>query len=298
MRNNRGKNILQLHFIVFIFGFTSVIGALISISAIPLTIYRMGIAALFLALFIFLYDIKKIKLKRSLIIKILISGIIISLHWITFFYAIKISNVSITVSMMSSAAFLTALIEPLFFKKKFLLHEIVLGITSLLGVSIIFNAELQYINGLIVALVSAILVSVFTLLNSTMVNNNSSITISFYELFTGFIFSLFYFYLFVEKPLFSIKLSSQDLVLLLILGIICTSYAFTKSIDLINYLKPFTIMMIINMEPVYAILISLLILGESEYLSINFYIGFIIVLLSVIINGIFKYKKIKSHIFE
>ena len=291
MQNNRGKNILQLHFIVFIFGFTSVLGALISISALPITIYRMGIASFFLALFIFFYDKNKFKLRKALIIKILICGLIIALHWITFFYAIKISNVSITVSMMSSAAFLTSLIEPLFFKKKILLYELILGILSLFGVSIIFNAEIKYIDGLIVALISSVLVSVFTILNSRIVINNSSISISFYELFIGFLFSLFYYYLFIDTSLFLEKINYQDLIFLLILGVICTSYAFTKSVDLIKYLKPFTIMMIINMEPVYAILISLLIFGESEYLSINFYIGFIIILISVIINGFFKYKK-------
>ena len=291
MQNNRGKNILQLHFIVFIFGFTSVLGALISISALPLTIYRMGIASFFLALFIFFYDKNKFKLRKVLIIKILICGLIIALHWITFFYAIKISNVSITVSMMSSAAFLTSLIEPLFFKKKFLLYELILGILSLFGVSIIFNAEIKYIDGLIVALISSVLVSVFTILNSKIVIKNSSITISFYELFIGFLLSLFYYCLFIDTSLFLEKINYQDLIFLLILGVICTSYAFTKSVDLIKYLKPFTIMMIINMEPVYAILISLLIFGESEYLSINFYIGFIIILISVIINGFFKYKK-------
>ena len=297
MQNNRGKNILQLHFIVFIFGFTSVLGALISISALPITIYRMGIASFFLALFIFFYDKNKFKLRKVLIIKILICGLIIALHWITFFYAIKISNVSITVSMMSSAAFLTSLIEPLFFKKKFLLYELILGILSLFGVSIIFNAEIKYIDGLIVALISSVLVSIFTILNSKIVIKNSSITISFYELFIGFLFSLFYYCLFIDTSLFIEKINYQDLIFLLILGVICTSYAFTKSVDLIKYLKPFTIMMIINMEPVYAILISLLIFGESEYLSINFYIGFIIILISVILNGFFKYKKNKISYF-
>ena len=297
MRDNRGKNILQLHFIVFIFGFTSVLGALISISALPLTIYRMGIASLFLALFIFFYDINKFKLKKPIVIKILICGVIIALHWITFFYAIKISNVSITVSMMSSAAFLTSLIEPLFFKKKFLLYELILGLLSLFGVFIIFNAELKYIDGLIVALISSVLVSVFTLLNSRIVINNSSITISFYELFVGFLFSFLYYYLFFDASLILKKINNQDFMFLVILGIVCTSYAFTKSVDLIKYLKPFTIMMIINMEPVYAILISLLIFGESEYLSINFYIGFFIILIAVIINGIFKYKKNKISYF-
>jgi len=297
MRDNRGKNILQLHFIVFIFGFTSVLGALISISALQLTIYRMGIATLFLSIFIFFYNRNKFELRKSLIIKILICGIIIALHWITFFHAIKISNVSITVSMMSSAAFLTSLIEPLFFKKKFLLYELILGVLSLFGVSIIFNAEIKYIDGLIVALTSAVLVSVFTLLNSRIVINNSSITISFYELLIGFSFSLFYYYLFIDSSLFLQNINNQDFLLLIILGVICTSYAFTKSIDLIKYLKPFTIMMIINMEPIYAILISLLIFGESEFLSINFYIGFFIILISVIINGIFKYKKNKISYF-
>ncbi len=297
MQNNRGKNILQLHFIVFIFGFKSVLGALISISALPITIYRMGIASFFLALFIFFYDKNKFKLRKGLIIKILICGLIIALHWITFFYAIKISNVSITVSMMSSAAFLTSLIEPLFFKKKFLLYELILGILSLFGVSIIFSAEIKYIDGLIVALISSVLVSVFTILNSKIVIKNSSITISFYELFIGFLLSLLYYYLFIDTSLFLEKINYQDLIFLLILGVICTSYAFTKSVDLIKYLKPFTIMMIINMEPVYAILISLLIFGESEYLSINFYIGFFIILISVIINGFFKYKKNKISYF-
>ena len=297
MRDNRGKNILQLHFIVFIFGFTSVLGALISISALPLTIYRMGIASLFLALFIFFYDINKFKLKKPIVIKILICGVIIALHWITFFYAIKISNVSITVSMMSSAAFLTSLIEPLFFKKKFLLYELILGVLSLFGVFVIFNAELKYIDGLIVALISSVLVSVFTLLNSRIVINNSSITISFYELFVGFLFSFLYYYLFFDASLILKKINNQDFMLLVILGIVCTSYAFTKSVNLIKFLKPFTIMMIINMEPVYAILISLLIFGESEYLSINFYIGFVIILIAVIINGIFKYKKNKISYF-
>ena len=247
-----------------------------------------------MALFIFFYDKNKFKLRKALIIKILICGVIIALHWITFFYAIKISNVSITVSMMSSAAFLTSLIEPLFFKKKILLYELILGILSLFGVWIIFNAEIKYIDGLIVALISSVLVSVFTILNSRIVNNNSSISISFYELFIGFLFSLFYYYLFIDTSLFLEKINYQDLIFLLILGVICTSYAFTKSVDLIKYLKPFTIMMIINMEPVYAILISLLIFGESEYLSINFYIGFIIILISVIINGFFKNKKNKT----
>ena len=290
MQNNRSKNILQLHFIVFIFGFTSVLGALISISALPLTIYRMGIASFFLALFIFFYDKNKYKLRKALIIKILFCGIIISLHWITFFYAIKISNVSITVSMMSSAAFLTSLLEPLFFRKKLLLYELILGIISLFGVSIIFNAEIKYIDGLIVALISSFLVSVFTILNSRIVINNSSITISFYELFIGFLFSLCYYYFFTETSMSFEKINYQDLIFLFILGVFCTSYAFTKSVDLIKYLKPFTIMMIINMEPVYAILLSLLVFGESEFLSINFYIGFIIILISIIINGIFKYK--------
>jgi len=135
------------------------------------------------------------------------------------------------------------------------------------------------------------------LLNSRIVINNSSITISFYELFVGFLFSLLYYYLFFDESLILKKTNNQDFMLLVILGIVCTSYAFTKSVDLIKYLKPFTIMMIINMEPVYAILISLLIFGESEYLSINFYIGFVIILIGVIINGIFKYKKNKISYF-
>ena len=106
-----------------------------------------------------------------------------------------------------------------------------------------------------------------------------------------------YYYFFIDTSLFLNKINKQDFLLLIILGVICTSYAFTKSVDLIKYLKPFTIMMIINMEPIYAIIISLLIFGESEFLSINFYIGFFIILISIVINGIFKYKKNKISYF-
>ena len=131
MLSDSAKSYLHLHLIVFIWGFTAILGRLITLDALPLVWFRMFFAVLFIFGYI---KIKKITLTESpkVILRFLIAGLIIALHWFTFFKAIKVSNVSITLACLSTGAFFTSLIEPIFFGKKIIWYEIFFGLLALL----------------------------------------------------------------------------------------------------------------------------------------------------------------------
>src|SRR5690606_22384532 len=184
MQNDKLLNYLHLHFIVFIWGFTAVLGALISLEAIPLVWYRMFLAVIII--FVFL-KIKKENLKFPL--KILagfaVAGIIIALHWLTFFGAIKASNVSVTLAVLSTGAFFASLLEPLFYGRKIILYEVFFGLIVIVGLYIIFDVEASFALGIVLALISAFLSALFSVINGKFVQKNKASTISFYELMFG-----------------------------------------------------------------------------------------------------------------
>ena len=291
MQSDRSKNLLLYHFVVVIFGFSSVLGVLISLDAIPLVIYRMGLAALGLAIFFILYNPKYFILKTSMWSLVFIGGVIIAIHWATFFYAIKIAGVSLTLSMMATGAFMTAMLEPLLIKRKVLIYEIFFGGFTALGVGLIFNAEFEEFQGILIALFSAFLSALFTILNNQMVKKAHPITLSFYQLLIGAGVGIFYALSFGNYSLNDFQLEDWDFVWIFILAFVCTSYAFNVSIKVMKHLSSFTIMMIINLEPIYGILLSLAIWNEKEYMSPMFYLGFCIVLGSILMNGLYKHKK-------
>jgi drug/metabolite transporter (DMT)-like permease len=144
MPKNKFKSLIHFHFIVFIFGFTAILGSLISIDSLELVWYRMAIASIVLLIYAAVFK-KQITVPKSLILKLLISGMIIALHWVTFFKAIKVSNVSITLSILSLGAFLTSFLEPLFYGRKIILYEIIFGLIVVIGMSLIFNSQYNYL---------------------------------------------------------------------------------------------------------------------------------------------------------
>lgn len=294
MQNDRTKSLLYFHFLVFLFGFTSILGVLIQLEALPLVVWRMGIAALALGIYCLLFKRDNFKLPKKLTTKIIFSGILIGVHWIAFFHAIKVAGVSLTLSMLATCAFFVAIIEPLYFKKKWLFYELFFGTLAAAGILIIFWAEIESLNGIVVALIAAVLSALFSVVNSKMVHQVSTITLTFYELLTGFIALLFYLILVHPESLEKAIPSTSDIFWLLLLSIICTSYAMNATFIVMRKLTPFTIMMIINLEPVYGILLDLAIFGEAAFLSIYFYIGFFVVMLAIIANGIFKMRKQSS----
>jgi len=300
MPNAKLQNYLHFHFIVFIWGFTAILGELISIEALPLVWYRMLMASGFIYCYIRIRKIS-VKISKKLLITLCIAGAIIALHWITFFAAIKVSNVSITLAVLSTGAFFTSILEPIFYKRKLIWYEIVFGLMVICGLYIIFNVEGDYILGIIYAICSAFLSSVFSLINGKVAQKYDPSMISFYELLSGVGFVTIYLigisFFGKEHEGFSVsffQLSSLDWVYLIILASFCTAYAFIGSVQVMKYLSPYTVMLTINLEPVYGIVLAYLIFGNSEKMNPGFYYGALIILGTVVLNGVFKnIKKIK-----
>lgn len=293
MQNDNLKSYLNLHLIVFIWGFTAILGALITISADAIVWYRMFFAAVFLALFLFA---KKTSFKIPLrsFLKLLFVGLLIALHWIFFFHAIHVSNVSITLSVFSLGAFFASILEPLFYGRKVLWYEVFFGLVIIAGLAMIMNVEINYFAGMMYALVSIILGVLFTLMNGKLIEKHNSAVISFYEFLAGVFFISIY-YLFEGK--FSVAfftLSASNWILILILASICTAYAFTASVKVMEKLSPYTVMLTTNLEPVYGIVLAYFIIGGKEKMSTSFYIGAVIIIITVILNGIIKHKHKKA----
>lgn len=290
MQGSKLKDYLHLHFIVFIWGFTAILGKLISIDAIPLVWYRMLLASIFIAIY-FLIRRKKFAIDRVGLIKFFISGVIIALHWITFFKAIKVSNVSVALVTMSTGAFFTSFIEPFFFKRRIRLIEILLGAMVVGGLYIIFSFESQYTWGIIYALISSFLSAIFSVLNGLFIKEYNAHVISLYQLFFGTIFITIFLAFTGVFTVDFFLLKSTDWLYLIILSSFCTAYAFIASVHVMRNLTPYTVMLTINLEPVYAIILALFIFGESEQMNSGFYVGAFIVLFVVLLNGVLKNMK-------
>ncbi|MEH6764660.1 DMT family transporter [Aequorivita antarctica] len=287
MRNDKLLNYLHLHFIVFIWGFTAVLGALISLEAIPLVWYRMLLATVII--FVFL-KVRKENLKFSLktLGSFALAGIIIALHWLTFFGAIKASNVSVTLAVLSTGAFFASLLEPLLYGRKIILYEVLFGLIVIVGLYIIFDVEASYTLGIILALISAFLSALFSVINGKFVLKHKASAISFYELMFGVLGISIYLAFSGKFTLEFFTVSTHDWIYLAILASACTAYAFIASIHVMKWISPYTVMLTINLEPVYGIILALIVLGDSENMSPQFYYGALIILLTVIANGIIK----------
>ncbi|WP_282037785.1 DMT family transporter [Saccharicrinis aurantiacus] len=287
MKNSLRNSLILLHFIVFIYGFTAILGKLITLDAIQIVWYRMLFAIV--GLFIYLRFKKlDISISKKQIIKLLGIGIVVALHWITFFHAIKISNVSVTLGTLSSGTLFASILEPLFFRTKIKRLEVLIGVIIIAGLYLIFRYELQYVNGIIVALISTVLATTFTILNKSFTHKVAPSIISFYEMIGGFIGISLYIALKGNFNSQFFEVSTNDLVYLLILGIVCTAFAFAASVDVMKVVSAYTVVLSINMEPVYGIILAFLFFGDSEYMSSGFYLGTIIILLSVFCYPMYK----------
>ena len=294
MRKNNLKHYLHLHFLVFIAGFTAILGEIISIGSIALVWHRMFIALLLTFLFLIYRGYNLIINKKNLL-RFSIAGIIIALHWITFFEAIEQSNISITLAMFSTGAFFASLLEPIFFKRKVRPVEIILGFLVICGVFIILNANINSFIGVVLGITSALLASLFSVLNGKLVQKNNPVVISFYEFLSGVIFILLYLIFSGNLAELTItSLISYDYLYIFILGSICTAYAFIASVHILKYLSPYTLVLTYNLEPVYGILLAIFIFPETEKMEFSFYVGTLIILSTIIINSILKYRKSKK----
>ena len=292
-RNNNIQSYLKLHFIILIWGFTAVLGALISLEAIPLVWYRLALALPFLLLWI-KYKKLPMGVKPKSMMNFAFGGFIIALHWVAFFMAIKVSNVSVALVTMSTGAFFASLLEPLFFKRKVNPIEVLLGILIIGGLYLIFRVNDMYVYGMLWALLAAFLSALFSVLNGLYIIKHDGFVLSFYQLLFG-LFAISIYLLFNgDFTLEFFQLSNSDWLYLLILATFCTAYAFAASINLMKHLSPYTIMLSINLEPVYGIILALIVFGEKEKMSMPFYLGTFLILSIVILNSYLKIKQTKS----
>ncbi len=276
------SHFIHLHSIVFIFGFTAILGKLISIEAFELVWYRMLLAS------VTLYFILKFKslrfnvgLKRAIIYMSV--GFIVAAHWITFFHAIKVSNVSVTLACLASTTLFTSILEPVIVRRPFYWLEAVLGVFIIIGLYLIFEFETHYKWGIFYALISALLAGLFNIVNKRLTTQGDARIISFYEMLGGFLIISLYigFYKGVEVQSFALK--GTDVFYLFILGTVCTAYAFTAIIEIMKKISAYVVILSINMEPVYGVVMAYLIFGESEHMSTGFYMGAAIIVLCVIL---------------
>ncbi|WP_417867592.1 DMT family transporter [Xanthomarina gelatinilytica] len=291
MQNDSLKNYLHLHLLVFIAGFTAVLGELITINAVSLVWYRMLMATVLMFVYVYFAKIN-IKIPPKSLLKLSFAGIIIALHWITFFESIKVSNISITLAMFSTGAFFASLLEPLIYKRKIIGYEIIFGLLIIVGVAIITNSEFKYINGIVLGIVSAFLSSTFAVLNGKFLEKHTATVISVYEFISGVLFISLFMLLFGEgfsKEFFN--LSTSDFGYLFILASVCTAYAFIASVYVMRYLSPYTVVLTYNLEPVYGIILALLFFPENEVMSTSFYVGAFIIISVVMLNGFLKQRK-------
>lgn len=286
------KDYLTLHLIVLIWGFTAILGLLISLPSVELVFYRTLIASVGVAGLIY-FNKESLVVPSSQIIKIMGVGILISLHWITFFWSARLSTASVCLAGMATTSLWTAFIEPLVNRTKVKWYEVVLGVIVISGLLVIFQFESGYWLGLSVALVSAFLAALFSVLNGRLSQRHTPYQITFYEMLAACLFALvmlpFYTEFAAEGSAIQWVWTGWDWLWLLVLGVICTVFPFSVTVELMKRLPVFSINLTMNLEPVYGILLAVFILGESEKMTPQFYLGTLIILVSVLIYPILNY---------
>lgn len=290
------KDQLKLHFIVVIFGFTAILGILISIPALETVFFRSLIA--FIGTAIWLYFIKADFLLKSAkarreALKLFAVGFIIAAHWIAFFWSAKISNVSVCLVGLATTTLWTSILEPFFFKKSMKWYEVLLGAITLGGLSVIFGFDFDYWSGLILAIFAAFLGTLFSVFNGLFAQKHHHLIITFYGMLGSCVACALFFPFYLYFDLASVNgleltPSLQDWLWLGILGVVCTVYAYSVMVELLQRMSVFTSNLAINLEPVYGIILAAVFFKEYEQIHTSFYVGAMIILISVLSYPIIK----------
>ena len=293
MNLSKNNSLILLHIIIIIWGFTGILGKLITLESFAIVLNRMSIS--FIALF-FIKQLlcKNLKTQLKDIFTYGLIGLLIAIHWISFFEAIKQSTVSLALICLSSISLFTAIIEPLVQGRKIRLYELMLSIFVIIGITIVFNYETMYKTAIILSIISALFAALFTVFNHKLINNgHHALIITTWEMLGGSSCIAIYM-LHNNKLNLSIIPQSIDIIYILILSLICTAFAFCASIEIMKKITPFTVNLSVNLEPIYSIILAIIIFGEEEKMSNEFYIGSLIIICSIVLNTIIKhYKSVK-----
>ena len=280
----------SLHLMVVILGLTGVFGKLISLDALSLVWYRMGIAFLSLAIFL-AFKKQLFSVNKKDFLGILGVGTLVTFHWLCFFESIKVSTVSVAVVCLATSSLFSAVIEPLFFKRKLLGYEVVMGVIVIICLGFVMGTETQYFLGYFYGIMAALLGTLFTLFNAKYIKKVGAAQITMIEMLSGLIIISGILLLQKDYSVFTSTISITDFSYLFILGTLCTAMVFVWMTEIMRHITPFSLIMAINLEPIYSIILALLIFGDSELMSTSFYIGSTIIIGIVFLDGYLKNKQ-------
>ena len=285
--NTNLKNLIILHITVFIWGFTGILGALISVNAIQLVWYRVMIASISLLAW-FLGRKIDIRIPKKQFLQFFFTGSIVAIHWILFFHTIKVANVSVSLICLSSVTLFTAVLEPIVKKYRLSKGDIMIGLVIISGIYLIFKFETQYTAGIIFGLLSTVAASFFSTINSTLVQKNNPSIIGFYELSGAFFWITLYRLFDGSLRGETFQLSVSDWFYLLLLGTVCTALAYVAGVGVMRTLSAFRVALITNLEPVYGILLAFFLFGSREQMTGGFYLGSLLILSAVFLYPVYK----------
>lgn len=278
---------LQIHFCVLLWGFTAILGKLISLPALPLVWWRMLIVTVILALLPRVW-----RALRAMPVRVIASyagiGVLVALHWLTFYGAIKLANASVAATCMAIATVFTALLEPRLARRPFSRNELLLGLAVLPGVALVAGGVPAHMRlGIAVGALSALFVALFSSLNKRMLDAGSPLAITAIELGTGtLLLTLLAPLMPLVFPAFAGDLFTlpgpRDFAYLCVLAVVCTLLPFALSLVALRHMSAFAAQLAVNLEPVYAIVLAIVLLGEQRELSLAFYAGVAILLAAVL----------------
>jgi drug/metabolite transporter (DMT)-like permease len=282
---------LKLHFIVFLWGFSAILGKLVTIPALEMIFYRSLLAAIGMGAVIY-FSKGIFRIAAADLVKLILIGSIVAFHWTAFFGSARVSNVSVSLVGFATNSLWTALLEPWFKKTKFKKYELVLGLMVLTGLYVIFSFDFQYKLGLLLGIFAGFTSALFAILNSKLVRRIPARTITFYEMagvsITIFLlFPVYKTYVASDHMLHLIP-SAMDWVYIGILALVCSVYAYTVAVDLMKRVSVFMIQLTLNLEPVYGIIMAVIVFGEKEKMNLNFYVGTAIILGAVLLYPFLK----------
>ena len=275
---------------VVILGFTGILGKLISLEAIHLVWYRMGFAFIALALFLLIRK-KLFSISKKNFFELLAVGALVTIHWLCFFQSIKVSSVSVAVVCMATSSLFSALIEPIFFKRKLLAYEVIMGIMVVLALAFVMGTETRYLSGYFYGIMAALFGTLFTLFNAKYIKEIEAAHITMVEMLSGVLIISFLFILQQDFSIINTSISTTDFYYLIILAVICTAIVFVLMTEVMRHVSPYSLIMAINLEPIYSIMLALLFFGENEIMSSSFYIGSSVIIGIVFLEGYLKNKQ-------
>ncbi len=287
--SSKRKHYVLLHMIVFLWGWSSILGKLVTVNPFQIVWFRVLITVVTIAIFNAVTRVN-IAITKKQFVYLTLLGFLICSHWLFFYLSIKKAGVSLTMIAFSTTVFFSAIFEPVLYKRKMRIYELLLSMVTLLAVTMIFynqNIDIQFLT---FGLLAGFTASLFSLLNGLMVRKVEPTVISFYELFSAIIGLTIYLAFAGELKSSFFDVHTTDLTFLFILALFCTAIPFVVNIGVIKHLSPYTVSITINLQIIYSIILAALLFHENRYMTPSFYVGTVSIIACVVLNAYLKKK--------